>query len=121
IRLMSPSLVKAVEEEFSAREGVLKNYLKETQGIDVDYKIWARGDHGVIDAVQKMHVDDHICQLTDPQSILQGVQQRLEVLQRCCATQATSGYRRIRLRRSITSPSRQSTTGSIRSRLSFST
>jgi len=88
---MSHSLVKAVEEEFSAREEALKNYLKETQGIDVDYKIWARGDHGVIDAVQKMHVDDHIRQLTDPQSILQGIQQRLEVMQRCFATKMRSG------------------------------
>ena len=91
IRLMSPSLVKAIEEEFSAREEALKNYLKETQGIDVDCKIRARGGHGVIDAVQKMHADDHICQLTDPQSILQGVQRRLEVMQRCFATKMRSG------------------------------
>jgi hypothetical protein len=91
IRLMSYSLVRAVDEELSTREEELKNYLKETQGIDVDYKIYTRGDHGVLDAIQQMKVDDHIRQLTDAQSILDGVQQRLEVMQRCFVTKMRSG------------------------------
>ena len=91
IRLMSYSFSKALDEELVEREEALKNYLKETQEIDLDYLVWIHGDAGVVEAIQEIHVDDYIRKLTDPKSILNGVRKRLEVMQRCCATRTKSG------------------------------
>lgn len=81
VRLMSNSLVRAIDEEFQSREAQLRRYLRETQGIDVDFKIWTNGDQGIIQAIQLMIVDDTVQQLTNANDILHGIMRRLEVMQ----------------------------------------